>query len=286
MALLSETRQRKSTSRSLALAHGYIWWKIPVSTVVGKTLQWSWLFLFVADWRKLPDYQKVRKLSNATSKKLRRMVEVPHRRQYHPVNVRQPKKALSENKMWRTPCWIRYNLPQLRHLWVTLSMKLSKNNLLMTYFPRLSSMRWRDTLTKDIKSKEGIIGTQPRRNHIHSRSERPQVWGFVRRQKQHEPRWWDKTWQARERDCTFHEIRRLDHSRSQNSEQDKLKTQKTFWRRILNHAIPRIRFRVIRWIPKEASETMLRVYRDFFIRPRTQKSFTQTISKNIEACQD
>ena len=82
MALLSHTRQRKSTSRSLALAHGYIWWKILVGTVVGKTLQWS-------SWpigRELPDSQKVKKDIECNVEKLRPRVAVP---QYHPVNVRE-----------------------------------------------------------------------------------------------------------------------------------------------------------------------------------------------------
>ena len=96
MALLSHTRQRKSTSRSLALAHGYICWQITVRTVVGKN--------FAMDFRGRQEensqiLKKVRKLPNATSKKLRPMVAVP---QYHPVNVREPRETLSENKKWRT----------------------------------------------------------------------------------------------------------------------------------------------------------------------------------------
>ena len=31
------------------------------------------------------------------------------RRQYHPLNSRQPRESLSENKQWRTPRWICYN---------------------------------------------------------------------------------------------------------------------------------------------------------------------------------
>ena len=79
-------------------------------------------------------------------------------------------------------------LPQLRQLGVTLRTKMSKKNLFMKSFPRLSPMREEIRLGNDTKSKKGIIGSQPTGNHnafIHYPKE--PIVKFVRRQKQHEP---------------------------------------------------------------------------------------------------
>ena len=80
-------------------------------------------------------------------------LQLSNRRQYHPLNSRQPRDTLSENKKWRTPCWICCNhlqkdwknemlIPQPRQLGVTLRMKLSQNNLVMRNFPWLPPMWW------------------------------------------------------------------------------------------------------------------------------------------------
>ena len=59
MALWSRKRKQRSTSRSLTLGCGYMRWN--VWAIVGKTRQWTWLFLFEADRRNSQIIEKVRK---------------------------------------------------------------------------------------------------------------------------------------------------------------------------------------------------------------------------------
>ena len=54
------------------------------------------------------------------------------------------------------------HLPQLRQLEVPLSMKLSKKNLLVIRFSRLSPMRAEIHWQKTPRARKGIIGSQPR----------------------------------------------------------------------------------------------------------------------------
>ena len=104
-------------------------------------------------------------------------------------------------------------------------VKLSRNNLLTRNFPRLPPMLGGDTLPKDAKSKEGVIGSQPRGNHnvfTHYPKDSIRKTPSVRcvrkqQQQQHEPGV-EKNQRRAWTGCTFYTIRRLDHGRSQNSE--------------------------------------------------------------------
>ena len=108
----------------------------------------------------------------------------------------------------------------LWQLGVTLRMKLSKNRLMMRYFPRLPLMLWEIQWQKDTKSKKGIIGSQPRGNHhvfTHYPKD-PNCEVFKKTKKQDDPGVGKNQRSAWTGLRFFYKIRRLDHGRSQISE--------------------------------------------------------------------
>ena len=102
---------------------------------------------------------------------------------------------------------------------VTLSMKLSKNNLLMRNFPRFSPMR-REILRQQIPRvrKLSSVPNQEETAICSLIFRMIPIVRFVRRQKKNTRQVWNKKSEARGRDCTVYKIRRHYHDRSQNSE--------------------------------------------------------------------
>ena len=62
-----------------------------VRAIVGKTMQCTWLFLFVADRRNSQMFNRWESV---------RMWQLPDKRQYHPLNSRRPRWTLSETKKY------------------------------------------------------------------------------------------------------------------------------------------------------------------------------------------
>ena len=142
----SQTRRQRSTSRSLALIY--------FVHLVERWEDYAMNFVIVIRGRQgeTPGKSNRKKKSNAASTTSSTWLQLPNRREYHPLNSRQPRETLSGIKKRRTPCWICYNhlqkdyknemhLPQLRQPGVNFHMNLSKKNLVMRNFPRLSRMQ-------------------------------------------------------------------------------------------------------------------------------------------------
>ena len=210
MASWSQTHKRRSTSRRLALIYGYIWWKIHRQYYRWEDYAMNLVILVRGREEKLPDCHKVRKWPNATSKKTSsQWLQLPNRRQYRPLNFRQPGENIKREKVEDTILDLLKNLlqkdwknemhlPQLRQLGVILSMKLSKNNLLMRNIFRLFLVRGRYS-GKRYQDLERYHRFPNKRKPqcVHSLSERPQLWGLEE----------DKTTRAR---CRMKTMKRVD----------------------------------------------------------------------------
>ena len=129
-------------------------WRLSILYICGKMRRLCNELGYCHSWPSRRNSRKIRKVekSNAASTTSSTWLQLPNRREYHPLNSRQPRETLSWKKKRRTPCWMCYNhlqkdyknemhLPQLRQPGVNFHMNLSKKNLLMRNFPRLSPMQ-------------------------------------------------------------------------------------------------------------------------------------------------
>ena len=89
-ALCSQTRKQKSTTRTWRLSLGSCGGRFNISAIVGKTAM-NLAILIRGGQEKLPDCQKVRKVSNAASKTSLPWLQFPKRKQHHPLNSRLEK---------------------------------------------------------------------------------------------------------------------------------------------------------------------------------------------------
>ena len=229
MTLWSQTRKQSSTSRSLVLVHGHIWWKI-----LRQCCRWESFGRFYNElvlsylWPtgETPRCQKVRTVIECNIENFVPLVAVIKQKASGTIhwNFWQLREILIEKRgvedttldlsQTFTEGLEERDLSQLRQLGVAPSMTLSKNHLLMRNFPRLSPMRERSSCTwNQEQERYHRFPTKRKPKCVHSLSERLQLWSLWEdkndtSQVQH------KTSEARGRDCPFCKIRRFGHGRS------------------------------------------------------------------------
>ena len=174
------------------LSLGTFWWKIHHQCCPWEVCAMSMVILIRGRQEKLPDYQKVRKWSNAASKTSSPWYQLPNKKLYHPLDPRQPKENLEREKEvagtmldLSTPC-----TKGLEEYDASGSepVQVVKEKPLDDKLPSVVIDAGRDTLAKATVSKKGIIGSQPRGNHnvftLHPKDPSCEV---CRKTNQHEP---------------------------------------------------------------------------------------------------
>ena len=119
-----------------------------------------------------------------------------------------------------------------------------------------------------------------RSTEVESYSERPLMCKFCKKTQTTRARCRIKPWEARGRSCTFYKIWILDHGRSQNSERGTRVDMRTRKRSYRSRGFHELDFRFIRWRRKK-HRRQCRVYKEFFLRHRSMKEFTQKIPKSL-----